>query len=166
MRAEFGQSSPNHLRKEIRSAFDFDSMRAGRLIHRSRPGFLHYAVALSDSTAISWGPECEPSLWGLGIFSIHPITGDYVDVVNILYRKRSEILVDLFASPAAFHRNWHYCTRGWNCEHWARLVVSGFPWSYQCEQAWFRLAVRTGGHFENPDALGRLAEARACLGDI
>jgi hypothetical protein len=149
------------LCNQIRSDFDFNSMRAGRLIHRSRPGFLHYTVALSDSTAISWGPEYEPSVHGLGVFSIQPLTRDYVDVVNILYRKRSEIFADLLASPHAFHRQWDYCTRGWNCEHWARLIVSGVPRSYQCRQAWGGCAVITGGHFQNSHAVARLAEFRA-----
>jgi hypothetical protein len=34
----------------------------------------------------------------------------------------------------AFHHLWHYGVHGWNCEHWARLVVSGDPVSYQFAQ--------------------------------
>jgi hypothetical protein len=37
----------------------------------------------------------------------------------------------------AFHNKWHYGVQGWNCEHWARLVVTGNPICYQTKEMLF-----------------------------
>jgi hypothetical protein len=148
------------LCRQICVEFDPRSERAGRLIYRSWPGFIHYAIGLSDSRAISWEPEYKPSLWGRGVLSVDATARNYADAVHVHYHERPEILQNLMASVYAFHTQWNYCARGWNCEHWARLVVSGVPRSYQCKQAYASIAVITGGHFDNPDAATRLRAFR------
>ena len=151
------------LRQQIQSAFDSRSMRAGRLVQCPAFGYIHYAVALSDSFVISWGPEGGQAAHGLGVFTVGALTSDYMDSVSVPYRPRPDIRADLLASASAFHRQWDYCVRGWNCEHWGRLVVAGEPLSYQCRKSYFGLAVFTGGHFKNPDAEFCLSASRKWL---
>jgi len=73
-------------------------------------------------------------MWGSGRISVHPIDPACRDVTNVHYLALAEIYRNLLASVAAFHHLWRYGIHGWNCEHWARLVATGDPVSYQVAQ--------------------------------
>ncbi|SRR6266404_2096393 len=120
------------LFETIRSEWRSHSPRAGRIIHHCC-GIWHYSVALSDSSAVSWGPH-QKGMWGSGRISVHPIDPACRDVTNVHYLALAEIYRNLLASVAAFHHLWRYGIHGWNCEHWARLVATGDPVSYQVAQ--------------------------------
>jgi hypothetical protein len=67
----------------------------------------------------------------------HSLGAEFKDAVKVPYLSKDEILENLIASVPAFHYKWKYGFQGWNCEHWARLVVSGQPISYQVKKQGF-----------------------------
>jgi hypothetical protein len=70
---------------------------------------------------------------------IHDLGPEFRDAVHVPYLPQAEILQNVIASVPAFHCQWNYGFQGWNCEHWARLVVSGQPISYQVKEQGFGL---------------------------
>jgi hypothetical protein len=121
------------LLASINERWDPTSPRCGRLIQRLNRVW-HYSVALSDSWAIEWGPEGGPGLAGEGRLTVHSITPEFFDTKKVAYLPLPDIYANLIASVTAFHGAWRYGMHGWNCEHWARLVVSGEAVSYQVAQ--------------------------------
>ena len=73
-------------------------------------------------------------MWDDGRLSVHAIDAACRDVTNVNYLPLAEIYRNLLASVSAFHQVWRYGVHGWNCEHWARLVATGDPVSYQVAQ--------------------------------
>jgi len=120
------------LDDNIRDRWDPVSLLAGQLILRPS-GVWHYGVALSDSYAMSLGPV-RSGWFALGQLEVHPLDEAFSVATQVAYLAKSEIYANLLASASAFHHVWHYGFQGWNCEHWARLVVSGDPISYQLAQ--------------------------------
>lgn len=100
-------------------------------------GFWHYGVALSDTQAISWGPCEEAKPYYTGRLRVHPLGSEFKDAVSVAYIDKAEIFKNVMASVPAFHHKWNYGLQGWNCEHWARLVVSEQPISYQVKDQLF-----------------------------
>jgi hypothetical protein len=117
----------------IRACWDPASPRAGQLILRPETVW-HYAVTLSDSHAVSWGPVMLRRWHALGQLEVHALEDAFSTAVDVPYLAKPQIYANLLASVPAFHQIWHYGVHGWNCEHWARLVVSGDPISYQVAQ--------------------------------
>jgi hypothetical protein len=116
----------------IRQRWEPSCGRCGRLIQK-RGGMIidwHYSVALSDEWAIAWGPE-RPGPVGEGCLTIHKLTSEFTDAHSVPYLSLSDIYDNLLASVIAFHARWRYGIQGWNCEHWARLVVTGEAMSYR-----------------------------------
>lgn len=131
------------LISDIRRHWNPTANRAGRLVQKFH-GFWHYSVALSNTSAISWGPAQQLRPYAQGCLSIHHLDQEFRDAIHVPYLSQDEILKNLIASVPAFHHQWQYGFQGWNCEHWARLVVSGQPISYQVQQEGFRLADACG----------------------
>jgi hypothetical protein len=142
------------LLETIRSEWQPQSPRAGRIVHYYC-GIWHYSVALSDSSAVSWGPH-KTGMWGSGRLTVHLINPACRDVTNVHYLALAEIYQNVLASVVAFHDAWRYGVQGWNCEHWARLVATGDPVSYQVAQTWL-------GVFDIFGVLRRHRGARAHL---
>jgi hypothetical protein len=117
----------------IRICWDSASPRAGQLILRSK-GVWHYGVVVSDLRAVSWGPVARGKWFALGQLEVHPLEQAFAVATQVPYLPKPQIYANLLASVPAFHHVWHYGFHGWNCEHWARLVVSGDPVSYQLAQ--------------------------------
>ncbi|HEY9750046.1 MAG TPA: hypothetical protein V6C63_15280, partial [Allocoleopsis sp.] len=84
--------------------------------------------------AISWGPIKALQLYHPGSLVVHELGHEFKDAMQVSYLSKDEILENLIASVPAFHNKWKYGVQGWNCEHWARLVVSGKPISYQVKE--------------------------------
>jgi len=116
------------------------SGQAGTLVQRYDNFFWHYGVALSSTHAISWGPQTTGNPHTLGQLVIHELGPLFQDAIHVPYLKPTDILANLIASVPAFHLRWNYGFQGWNCEHWARLVVSGQPICYQVKEQGFGLA--------------------------
>jgi hypothetical protein len=95
-------------------------------------------------------------MWGDGRLSVHAIDAAYRDATNVNYLPLAEIYRNLLASVSAFHQVWRYGVQGWNCEHWARLVATGDPVSYQVAQNWL-------GIFDFFGSLRRHSGAKAYL---
>ncbi len=144
------------LLDQIKLKLDLDSMRSLRLVHSRRAAYYHYAVALSDTVQISWYPNIENYAQCIGVFRMGNLSADFEDARWVKYQRRNAILASLFGSVEAFHLNWDYGLIGWNCEHWSRLITTGFPVSYQCKEKVFGASAMIGGCFSNPDAIHRL----------
>ena len=117
----------------------------------------HYAVALSDTCAISWIPSVNYGVSCKGYISVESLFDEYRDAIYVPYlNNKEDIFKNLIASVPAFHNEWHYGLQGWNCEHYARLVTCNDPISYQvAEQFLGRLRIPPDGN-ENayrPEAL-------------
>lgn len=128
----------NELIKKIQERWNLLSTRSGILVQRF-DGVWHYGVALSDTSAISWGPSKALQLYHRGSLEVHQLGREFKDAIQVSYLSKDEILKNLIASVQAFHNKWEYGVQGWNCEHWARLVVSGQPISYQVKEQGFGL---------------------------
>ncbi|MBD2096959.1 hypothetical protein H6F90_17805 [Trichocoleus sp. FACHB-591] len=126
----------SELVKELKQCWNPLSIRSGTLVQRF-DGVWHYSVALSDTSAISWGPSEALQLYHQGSLVIHELGPEFKDGIQVPYLPKAEIFKDLTSSIPAFHRKWKYGVQGWNCEHWARLVVSGQPISYQVKEQGF-----------------------------
>lgn len=124
------------LIEKIRQCWNPLSKRSGTLVQRF-DGLWHYGVALSDTSAISWGPRETSKLYDKGCLVIHCLGYEFRDAVQVSYLLKDEIFENIIASVSAFHNKWNYGVQGWNCEHWARLVVSGQPISYQIKEQGF-----------------------------
>ena len=120
------------------------SSRAGCLVRRFQ-GIWHYGIALSETRAISWNTNNQLNIHDLDSFA---------DVAKVRRLRERQIFANLIASVYAFHSSdWFYSLSEWNCEHWARLVVSGEAISGQ-------VAVTVVGipfHARNHDAEQKLA---------
>ncbi len=123
----------NELIEEIKRCWNPWSSRAGILIQRF-DGFWHYGVALSDNLAVSWGPIKASQVHNQGFLDVHECGHEFRNAIQVPYLTKDEIFKSLIASVSAFHNKWDYGFQGWNCEHWARLVVSGQPISYQVKE--------------------------------
>ena len=146
--------SDGELVAQIRGTWRPGDVRAGRLIHKCHI-YWHYAVALSDEMAISWGPK-EVGLVGEGLLRVHLLDQDYFGARDVAHLSPPHVYSNLIASVFAFHRKWSYGVQGWNCEHWARLVASGDPVSYQVGQTGF-------GIFDIANTLRRHSSAKEHL---
>ena len=124
------------LLASINERWDPPSPRCGRLIQRLN-WVWHYSVALSDSWAIAWGPEHDNRPADEGRLIVHSLTPEFSDAQQVAYLPLPDIYGNLIASVSAFNGEWRYGLQGWNCEHWARLVVSGEAVSYQIAQTLF-----------------------------
>ena len=114
----------NEILDRIEQHWDPTSPRCGRLI-QSFMLVWHYSVALSGSWAIAWGPKGGNRLAGDGQLTVYSIAPELFDTQHVAYLPLPDIHANLIASVTAFHGAWRYGVQGWNCEHWARLVVSG-----------------------------------------
>ncbi|HEY9853524.1 MAG TPA: hypothetical protein V6D28_28900 [Leptolyngbyaceae cyanobacterium] len=126
----------SELIEKIQGCWNPLSKRSGTLVQRF-DGFWHYSVALSDTSAIAWGPSQAGQLYNRGCLRIHELGDKFKDAISVPYLNKDEILENLIASVLAFHNKWKYGVQGWNCEHWARLVVSDQPISYQVKEQGF-----------------------------
>jgi eukaryotic-like serine/threonine-protein kinase len=121
------------LIQEMLTAWKPSDRRAGQLIQR-RTAVWHYSVALSNRKAVSWCGELHQS----GMLVVHDIIPEFTDTVNVVYMPKDRVLENVISSVSAFHNVWRYGW-GWNCEHWARLVTTGEPKSYQLDTVVFGL---------------------------
>lgn len=143
------------LAEAIKQCWDSSSERSGILVQRCDVVW-HYGVTLSDTKAISWGPCTAPSLYDEGCLSVHDLSDEFKDTIHVLYLSKHEIFKNIIASVFAFHTKWKYGVQGWNCEHWARLVVSGEPISYQVKEQGFGLFDVFGALHVRYEAIERL----------
>jgi len=125
-----GSPTTAELIAAIQQRWEPTSQRCGRLV-QSRRLVWHYSVALSNAWAIAWGPEGGNRPAGDGCLTIHELTPEFIDAHSVAYLPQSDIYDNLLASVIAFHGRGRYGVQGWNCEHWARLVVAGEAMSYQ-----------------------------------
>jgi hypothetical protein len=144
------------LMRRLKSAWQPCDERSGRLIYRNQ-GYLHYGVAVSDSFMISWGPSQRGALEDLGILTLEPLSSDLQDVQQVTYLNKETIFDNLVASIPAFHSRWRYGMQGWNCEHWARLVTTKDPISYQIAETGFGLLDLTSSLRRHRSAQDHLA---------
>ncbi|MCL1470048.1 hypothetical protein [Argonema antarcticum] len=126
----------SELIQKIQRCWNPLSKRSGTLVQRF-DGVWHYSVALSDTSAIAWGPSEAGQLYDRGCLRIHELGHEFKDAIPVPYLSKDEILQNLIASVLAFDNKWKYGVQGWNCEHWARLAVSGQPISYQVKEQGF-----------------------------
>jgi hypothetical protein len=119
----------------------------------------HYAVRLNRHDMLAWCPATKGQWKDRGHLRLEAFNQDFELVRGVGYLSEDEIRSNLVASCLCFHERWIYCIRGWNCEHWARLVATGRPVSYQTAQKAFGAARLFGGHFRNPDASWVMYEA-------
>ena len=136
--------------------------RSGRLVHH-HSGVLHYSVTLSNEKAICWGGLETGSKGGL---VIHDIWDHHQDAQWVKHLSLEQIKRNVLGSVTAFHNGvWDYNFFGWNCEHWARLVTTGEPISYQMRDwpGWL-IDLFTGGKLHwRGDAIPHLAAHVAML---
>lgn len=155
--------------KRVEDLWDHASPVAGQMFQRrlpAIPGAAHFAVRLSADHVIAWCPLTAGQVWARGCFTIDSYSADFRRVRDVQYLRKNEILLKVAASIHCFHDRWDYCVRGWNCEHWARLVSCGEPISFQARELFFSVATIAGGHFRNPDATKVLEEAERAAQDI
>lgn len=119
------------LISEIMYEWKPDERRCGKLVQR-RGAVWHYSAALSNTKAVAWSGIPHQT----GHLTIHEIGPEFIDTVNVVYFEKDRALAHIIASVEAFHNVWQYGW-GWNCEHWARLVTTGEPKSYQVAQLGF-----------------------------
>jgi hypothetical protein len=119
----------------------------------------HYAVRLNRHDMLAWCPVTEGQWKDRGRLRLEAFNQDFELVRGVDYLSEDEIFTNLLASCRCFHGSWCYCLGGWNCEHWARLVTTGRPVSYQTAQKAFGAVRLVGGHFRNPDASWVMYEA-------
>jgi hypothetical protein len=145
------------LIEEILKRWQPRSSRCGRLVQRSDSVLhWHYSVALSDASAIGWWPERSGCLSDRGRLAIEKLGDNFHDALKVPYLNHSEILTNLIASVPAFHEEWNYGVQGWNCEHWARLVTTGKPISYQIKTQGFGIFDLFGTLHNRGEAIAHL----------
>lgn len=110
--------------QQIQEHWNPASNKCGKLIKNTNGTVWHYSVALSDEWAMSWGAN-GGGLMNIGHLYLQPITSDFTACDDVDYLDMNKIFKNLNASVKTFHNDWWYNIQGWNCEHWARLVVSG-----------------------------------------
>lgn len=143
------------MMKFIQQEWKPDELLCGKLLQKYI-GFWHYAVALSNTKAISWSPCHLPKVYDKGIFEIHDISAEYKEAIYVPYIELSQIYQNLIASVKAFHTDWKYGIQGWNCEHCARLIVSNDTISYQVKQNFFGFFDFFGYFKRNQEAIKHL----------
>jgi len=126
------------LINDIQTCWTPADPKAGILIQRF-DGVWHYSVTLSNTAAIAWGPVQSARPYGLGCLAIHSIEPEFRATTKVSYLDKDTIRQNILASIPAFHHRWNYGIQGWNCEHWARLVATGHPISYQIKEQAFGL---------------------------
>src|SRR5262245_55472334 len=124
-------SDKEQLIAEILKHWRPSHSRCGKLVQR-RDAFWHYSVAVSNTHALAWSGIPHET----GHMTMHEIGPEFTETVNVVYLFRDQVRDNLIASVFAFHNVWQYGW-GWNCEHWARLVATGEPKSYQVANAFF-----------------------------
>jgi hypothetical protein len=117
-----------YLVDALKKVWKPDDERCGHLVQRHEVVW-HYSVALSNDMAVAWGGAPHHT----GSMRMHAIDPRFTDTINVTYLPIADIYLNLLGSVLAFHENWNYGV-GWNCEHWARLVSTGQPKSYQVSQ--------------------------------
>ena len=118
----------------------------------------HFAVRINEKNVIEW---TEREVGGPGSLRINEYKNEYYEwpfhrVMDAKLLDRGRIYKNIAKSFNCFDEKWIYSLWGWNCEHWARLVTTGQPLSYQTKG----LISATVGHFENPDAVRVLRYGR------
>ena len=140
---------------QIQQSWNPKSNRSGRLIQRF-DGVLHYSVTLSDTCAIAWGPSKNLKIYSEGCLQLHEINLKFTETQSVKYLKKCEVFENILASVAAFHHKWKYGVQGWNCEHWARLVATGHPISYQVKESGFGIFDLFGVLHDRQEAIEQL----------
>jgi hypothetical protein len=149
-----------HIADEILREWDADMPTSGHLFYQQfGPGRMlaHIAVRLSWKKVICWRERSLGAPGYLAISDYETPAGEdrFHRIRDARCLKKDVILKSLLASCECFHERWIYSLWGWNCEHWARLVATGDPVSFQTRGP---IAV-TIGHFRNPDALRVLSDS-------
>jgi hypothetical protein len=148
------QQMDRFLMEEIFRQWRPDEQRAGKLVQR-RSAVWHYSAALSNTKAVAWGGIPHQT----GTMTVHDIGPEFIDTVNVVYFQKERVLTHILGSVSAFHNVWQYGW-GWNCEHWARLVTTGEPKSYQINNAFFGVLNLFGFCFRSeaiPQLLGQVS---------
>lgn len=140
---------------QIQQAWNKNFKRAGSLIQRF-DGVWHYSVTLSETHAIAWGPSKNLKIYSEGCLKIHKIDRKYTETKWVQHLCKCEIFENILASVFAFHYKWKYGVQGWNCEHWARLVTTGHPISYQVKESGFGIFDLFGVLHDRQEAIEQL----------
>jgi hypothetical protein len=153
------QENDQQFIQDILELWKKKDRRAGQLVQR-REAVWHYSVALSHRKAISWSGIPHQT----GHMNIHDIGDEFIDTVNVVYLPKDQVLKNLIASVVAFHNIWQYGW-GWNCEHWARLITTGEPKSYQMETVLFGICNLLGLCYR-PEAIPHLVGKVSSIDEV
>lgn len=135
----------------VRQAWNIDQTRTGTLVQRSTGYEWWYGVALSNQHVMVWEPDQTSESPEKGRLAIYPLTDDYIDAIAVTYLDRHQILQNILRSITAFHQEWVYA-EGWNNEHWARLVTTGDPISYQVKEKYEFVGLDRPELYQRPEA--------------
>ncbi|WP_086689307.1 serine/threonine-protein kinase [Nostoc sp. T09] len=131
--------STDHIIKEFSGHVDYDSLKAGLLIHHKdhrKDPTLHYHITISNTHAFNFG--------GNG-FAVFPIPHKAKTARNVKFLDRKEVLDRCLIAYELF-KDWHYGVLGWNCEHFARLVTTDEAISYQVKKSPLAFLNNNGYH--------------------
>lgn len=143
--------SASQLDQIVRQAWNKHQIRTGLLVQRFSGSQWHYGVALSNQQVIVWEPDQSSTSLGKGRLAIYPLTTDYVDAMAVTYLDSPQIFQNILQSITAFHQEWVYA-EGWNNEHWARLVTTGDPISYQVKEQYGLAGLDRPQLYQRPEA--------------
>jgi hypothetical protein len=107
---------------------DPDSDRYGKLLHWQNDSdpFWHYGIGLSETHVFGFGQT-------LAVFE-QPNAIAVTDVDHLAFPPKKTI-ARMKEAIQAFS-DWNYQILGWNCEHFARLIATNQPRSYQSMPLW------------------------------
>jgi hypothetical protein len=132
----------------------------GVFYRRFLPGGLisHFAVRVNEKNVIEWTERevGKPGFLRINSYRSESYEWPFHRVMDTNLLERQRIRKNITKSFNCFDQKWIYSLWGWNCEHWARLVTTGQPVSYQTKG----IIAMTIGHFENPDAVRVLRYSR------
>ena len=116
------------LIREIRRAGNPESRRYGRLLNWTDGLVWHYGIGLTDLLIFDTGK-------GMQVFR-HRLPPKHVLGVDDSHFNPEQTVERLIHAIQVF-RQWDYGLLGWNCEHFARLVATDDPVSYEVlKQPW------------------------------
>jgi hypothetical protein len=116
------------LTREILRVGDPRSIRYGKLLNWTDGLVWHYGIGLTNSRIFDTGK-------GMQVFRYQFPPKEVIGVDDLLFRPGQ--IVERLIQAIEIFRQWDYGLLGWNCEHFARLVATDDPVSYEVlKQPW------------------------------
>jgi hypothetical protein len=125
--------------QHLQNHLDPQSPYYGKLLNWcGQDGFWHYGIGLSDAKIFDTGR-------GMQVFDRDSVDAKFVLGIETIAFAPNTTIERLKHALTCF-ADWHYGLLGWNCEHFARLVATDIPISYEVRKTFLRYFNHDGYH--------------------